>query len=893
VESVVVTGSHIATGLVSPTPVTEVSAEQLAKASPATLASQMRQIPALMNTIGPHVYPGVRSGGQSFLNLRGLDPVRTLTLLDGQRVVPTGLFGTVDLNMIPSVLVQRVDVVTGGASAAYGSDAVAGVVNFILDSRFEGLKGNLGYGLTNHGDNGETVGSVAAGTSFADGRGHLVASAEYFQQDGIKGGRRGWQARSLYVIPNPSGQPNYVLAPHVTYPITYGGLITGGLGGTPAANAAFKGIMFGPGGVPEPYSYGTLTTSGAQSGGDGLDTGSYPEFERPLKRYTVFTRGSFDLTDHLTVTGDILFGQSSTDYLAGPQQHLGATGLTISRDNAYLPASIRSQMVALGLTGFTFTRADSEDISRLNHALSTARATLGFKADLGPWKANGYYEHGENRERIYLYNNEVKAKYSAALDSVINPATGLPICRSTLTDPNNGCAPFNPFGVGSPSQAALAYVDGAATQLNHTKEDAAGLNLAGDLLNLPAGPLAVAVGGEVRRESIVSQSDAYSQQNALRLGNFLPWRGAYDIREAYVEAEVPLLRDLPFVRALSINAAGRLTNYSNSGDAKTWKVGAVWEPTSDLRLRVTRSHDIRAPNLNDLYSPGQRSSAAPVDPFKGGAQLSVIDVFVTGNPDLKPEVGDTFTAGVVYQPSFVRGFSATLDYYQIKVDGLIATVPVQTKLNQCFIGVNLDCASLHRDAGGNLVRIDQRAINFSSLQTSGLDLEVEYAPPLAEWIDGWRGDLSVRALANYTRELKLASPGAPEIDYAGYTGGLAQPPVTGAGNTPHVTGQVQVRYDLDAWSFLAQVRIVGSGDYFNAFAPKTMSLTKVAGRQYLDLNFERRLEALGGGAVYLNVRNVFDKDPPLDPAPGGLYETNTTLFDQDGRVFRVGVRFKY
>ncbi len=893
VSEIIITGSHISTGLKSPTPVTEVSQEQLTKAAPATLATQLRQLPALVNTVGPQVYTGVRFGGQSFLNLRGLDPVRTLTLVDGKRFTPTSLLGTVDVNLLPSALISRVDVVTGGASAAYGSDAVAGVVNFIVDGRFEGLKGSAQYGQTNHGDNGEFVASVAGGTSFAGGRGHIVASGEYYQNDGIPGGARAWQRAARYILPNPGGQPDLVVAPDVHSPLTYGGLITSGLGGTPAANAQFKGIMFGPGGVPQPYNFGTLTSSGRQSGGDGLDTGSYQDIERALTRYAFFSRATYDLTDKVTAYGDLLYGESHIDYILGPQSHSGSSGLTIQRDNAFLPSSIRDSMTALGVRSLAFARADSEPgPSREAHQNTTYRLSAGFNARLGDWKWDGYVEHGFDRERLLIYNNEIKANYLLALDAVISPVTGAPVCRSTLTNPTNGCQPFNPFGVGSPSAASLAYVNGALFLRNDISEEVAATNLAGDLVSLWAGPVSVAVGAEFRHERVDSKADPISQANGFRLGNFRSWKGSYDIEEGYVETEVPLLKDAPYAKSVSFNGAVRVTNYSNSGAVTTWKAGLVYEPNDELRLRVTRSRDIRAPNLNELYSPGQRSSASPIDPFKGGAQLLNVDVFVTGNPDLRPEIADTVTGGIVYRPAFARSLSLTVDYYHIALQGLIATVPIQTRLNQCFAGVDLDCAGLVRDSTGTLIRIDQRNINFSSLKAAGFDVEANYQVPLQDWF-GAPGNLSLRALANFPTTLRVAAPGVPTVDYVGYSGGVSGPIVSGAGSTPRFTGQTQIGYDLGPWSILAQGRFIGGGKYFNSFAPKTLGLTKVSGAAYLDLNFERKLAVLGGGSVYLNVRNVFDKDPAFDPLPGGEFETNTALYDQQGRMYRVGFRFQY
>jgi outer membrane receptor protein involved in Fe transport len=265
-KDIVVTGSRIGrSGFTTPTPVTVINSEQLVKSAPSTLAESLRNLPALTATSGPQRASGTQGGGQSFLNLRNLGAVRTLTLLDGRRFVAASQFGTVDVNLLPAGLIQRVDIVTGGASAAYGSDAVAGVVNFVLDTKYEGLKGEVSSGISSEGDNAEKRAILTGGISTAGDRLHLIASAEYYKNDGILEGKRDWARRGTNLINGPAGGPSQILAEDVRNLGTYGGTLLTGNGGTAAQNALFRGLQFGPGGTVLRYSFGSYATSTSRS----------------------------------------------------------------------------------------------------------------------------------------------------------------------------------------------------------------------------------------------------------------------------------------------------------------------------------------------------------------------------------------------------------------------------------------------------------------------------------------------------------------------------------------------------------------------------------------------------------------------------------------------------
>lgn len=889
-EVITVTGSRVArSGFTTPTPVTAISSADLARSSPSTIADALRTMPVLTNTSGTQRNSGSTGGGQSFLNLRGLGATRTLTLLDGHRFVSSNINGSVDANLIPSALVKRVEVVTGGASAAYGSDAVTGVVNFILDRDFQGIKANAQYGQTDHDDNREYVATLSGGLHFADGRGKLIVSGEYFRNKGVKGDSRDWAREGWQIITNPTGagtvdNPTQILARDVRLVTSYGGLITTGTGGTAANNALFKGITFTPAGAPVPFNFGTLTTTGTQVGGDGIDNGILQQINRPLERKAIFAHADFEVASGWNLFAEGSYGVVHSDYINGPNVHNSTAAQTafisIKADNAYLPASLRSQMTAAGVTGLTMTRWDLEDgKTHTDNLNKTLRLVGGFEGKIGAWKIDGYYQWGRNNNTNLVEMTNKITNFNLAVDAVVNPANGQIVCRSTLTDPSNGCVPFNPFGQGAPSAAALAYVNGTSPAYIRTTQQAAALNVSGDLFSTWAGPVSLAFGGEYRRETADVQSDALSVANGYKIGNQQPWSGAYSIKEAYAETVVPLAKDAPLLRLLEVNGAVRLTDYSTSGTVTTWKAGVSYSPVSDLRLRLTRSRDIRAPNLNELFSKGRQGVATVRDPFKGNATVSNVSSLTTGNPNLVPEVANTLTYGAVFTPSFIPNFNLSIDYYRIRIDGAIATVSDQVALDQCFAGFANFCTLQTRDTNGNLTRFASSPINYSRLETSGIDIEASYRVALGS------GDLGFRLLANRVNHYTTAAPGLVTRDIAGSI----------VDSQPYWRGQGQVSYSVGAFETAFVGRYVGSGTYDKSRTAAQLGFQNVQSQAFFDAQFSYALPVLGeGGKVYLNIRNLFDTDPRVAPLAGNLaIVTNPFLYDTVGRMFRLGVKASF
>lgn len=905
-----VTGTRLVTGFSTPTPVTTLNTEQILQSQPSTLSQALNQIPTFKNSVNPQSQGAGTTGANaaSFLNLRGLGVQRTLVLLNGRRVVPSTSLGATDISILPSALVRRVDVVTGGASAAYGSDAVAGVVNFILDESFVGVRGELQGGISSRGDNQNYRVSLAAGARFLDDRVHLLASVEHYESDGIPDTYgRAWAQRSCAPIANPAvttanpaspSNPSRLNACGVRAAnSTYGGLISSG---------PLAGTQFVAGGASAPFVFGTLRSTDSMVGGDGVDGLWDNSLTGEQERTSLFGHLSFDVTDYLTLNVEALYAQAKASY-DSTYPFETSNAFTIFRDNAFLPADVAARMDTAGIASFRMGRLDRDfGMTAVDAWNRTFRIAAGATVRLGGgWSLDAYYTHGRNRYRADTVNDQIYPNVFRAADAVRNGANQI-VCRSTLTNPNDGCVPINLFGEGSPSQAALDYVLGTAQQWATTTQDVASLTVRGEPFALPAGPVAFAAGAEYRRESSFQIVDPLSttilscagiqgcptsingQLGIFERTNPQPYDGRYNIREAFAEILAPILQDAPFARSLNLNGAARYTDYSTSGGVTTWKVGVDYQPIEDVRLRVTRSRDIRAPNISELFTPPTQaaSSSTVTDPSRGGVSNPGVNVRNAGNPDLVPERADTLTAGVVFRPRFLSGLNLSVDYYRIRIAGAIGQLGAQSLVNQCFEGNTTLCALITRDANGIITTIDNQQLNIASLKTSGVDIEASYRLPLTQLAQGLDGTITFRGLATYLHELVSQNPGAAPIDRAGDVGA----------GTPHWQATLSMTYENGPLDIFLQERFIGAGKFDNTLTPRDIDRNVVDSVFYTDITARYRFgEAARHVELFVTVNNLFDADPPLVGSFSrfGTTEANRSIHDVVGRQFTGGVRFRF
>ena len=904
-ESFNVSGSLIAgaSTFTSPTPVLVIDQADLLAASPVNLAEGLKQLPSIAPGGGQTNGGGTGNSSANFLNLRGLGETRTLILLDGRRYTPSGSTGLVDVNLIPQGLVHHVDVVNGGASAAYGSDAVGGVVNFVLNKEFTGLTLTALTGIAQEGDNIEYKTTLTYGTPYLGGRGHFVFSGEYANSKGVKGDGRDSRTSEANQIPDPANRAMLVRATDIRTPYTPGGHIVTGAGGTAANNALFRGILFGPGGVQRPYDYGTLsntigTTAGFQNGGDGFRVGTSQEIVRPLERKNLFARTDFKLRDHLTVFVEGSYAESFMKNQNSPTTHT----MTIRRENPFLakvaPALV-AQMTTLGVTTLTMNRLTLERGLTESHVSDTnVRGLAGLVAQLGDWKWETSYQWGRNDLSIPVTNNLITARMAVAVDSIL--VNGQIVPRAAAANP--GSVAFNPFGVGAPSAAALDYVMGRSEFDDVTTQHVADTTLTGDLFDLPAGAVGAAVGAHWRKLTTTTTPNALSVANAYRLANTQPFFGEYTIMEEFAELQVPILKDAALAKRLNVNIAARHTDYSTTGSATTWKAGLVWQINSDLRIRAARSRDIRAPNLNELFSRGRQQNAVIDDTGPGGTGqfYSGVPNIATGNLNLKPEVADSSVIGFVYQPSGLKGLSLAMDFYTTKIEDAIFVAGGAIAVRECNADPNSPlCAFVTRGPTAAspraVIRTQNSPVNLNSELSTGLDFEVSYRVPLSTWFANSRpGNLVVRALAGYIDEYSAVSPLAPTINQAG--NGRANA-TTGVAALPRVRGNLSFNHTRGAFATFLQMRYIGGMTWDKTrVLGVTTDYNNVPSTAYFDGQIGYRTQVLGRNTeIYLNVANILDRGPTYAPRNTGAtpMPTDPGLFDQVGRMYRLGIKTSF
>ncbi|KHL24129.1 hypothetical protein PK98_15225, partial [Croceibacterium mercuriale] len=612
-QDIVVTASRIdRAGFTAPTPTTVVGAATLEQRAAVNVADVLNEVPSFRRTAAPES-GGIGNVGANNVDLRGLGPVRTLVLLDRLRLpgitVPgQSVAGVPDLNIIPSALLSKVDVVTGGASAAYGSDAVAGVVNLQINTRLTGVKGTVQYGQTRHEDAKDFFGSLAGGTAFADGRGHLVLGAEYNRNTGtdLFNTKRDWGRRNAGLVSPPTNRAAGLAANLVADDVLFGTLTTGGLITPSVASnpVALRNLQFVAGADGRvsavPFDAGLYQGQIGTSMIGGSNVNPYQVLRPASRRYNLLAHLTYDLGSDIEAWVEPLYSDVRVRNISAQIRAAtgGTTGfLNFRPDNAYLQDALtpaqRALVPAAGLSiGYL-----GNDVGppRLEIRNRTARIAGGLRGAFGgSWRWDVNAQYGRNKSEQTIENSAITANFLRAIDAVrvtsANVGTsGLAIgsvaCRSTLTSPTNGCQPINALGRTnvSPEAYAYAFAGGYARAISTLTEVTANIN--GEPFSLWAGPVSIGVGGNYRRETLRTDVDDLSQAGALntRAPRNFP-RASQNVKEAYVEVIVPLLSEEFGLGELDFNGAARVTDYSISGSVGTWKGGLTWKPISDILL---------------------------------------------------------------------------------------------------------------------------------------------------------------------------------------------------------------------------------------------------------------------------------------------------------------------
>lgn len=886
-DEIVVTGSRIArAGFDQPTPTTVIGEVELRQGVRANIAQVLNDAPQFRATVNPAVSNGNTSSGTAPVDLRGLGIARTLTLLNGRRFV-----GQNNLNLVPTGLVERVEVVTGGASAAYGSNAVAGVVNIILDTDFEGLSVGGYGGVSSRGDAARYSLDGKFGVGFAGGAGNFVIGAEYVQDRGIpdRDSRRNLGSTSfarvnpadptdLRVIlardvnninRNGAGVVNDSIIPSATAP---GGFVT--------VRSVLAGQTFNSDGTLRPFLGPNAQGIG---GADAISLFDDVYGATPFERLNGYARLSYDIGG-ATVYVDGTYGRATSNYPFFPDLVLGTQ--VIDANNAFVRSEIRARLTAAGQSNFTLGRVFNDvfqnviDLKRENR-----EGSIGIDGGFGNgFKYSAYVSYGELESNEAVFNSRIAANYTRAVNAVTN-AAGQAVCAvnadAIATNDDPACSPLNILGSNVASQAALDYVRGSQSQRTLSKLTSGGVQIQGDLFSLWAGPLTVAIGAEAREEEQTTIRDALTATPGF-FGFQLfaqDFGGKFDVKEGFIEAALPLL-DLEGIAKIDVNGAARYSDFSTSGGVTSWKVGGTARLFNDVLLRATRSRDIRSPGIGDLFAVrvtnigplNDRDAAGRTGTPGYNAQPTTVFTFSGGNPDLDQEFAKTLTFGGSYSPSFLRGLNLSIDYYDIEINGAIATLNGSQLTLACANGNQSACDRVVRDGTGTVTTVFANAQNIASFETRGIDIEASYLLRMSQLSEGMSGTIRFRGLATYVDRF-IFDDGLTRIDRAGDVGN------TVAG-LPKWRSTISMTYQGDVLGFDARVRYVDGGK----FDAQNLLLVNndVKSRTYLDLGAQ--FKATDRFTFFGNVNNVFDRQIPLTTGGSAHYDVVGTYFTAGARV---------
>lgn len=982
-ETVIVSASRISiAGYQEPTPVSVIDSGQLQQAANADIGQTLRQLPMMGTSQSPQNGTQGNAGnsgavGISSVNLRNLGVSRTLVLVDGERQVWAGTQYGVDLNTIPNSLIQRVDVVTGGASAAWGSDAVAGVVNLVINKNFTGLKASIDLQDTG-GDLRRQYGfTVTHGFDFLGDRAHVEWAFNYTDSpDTAYMAQLHWFNNPAQVanpaynaVTNPN-VPKNIIIQGAGNSSTPGGIISGAVTNAGGASTAMNGIQFGPGGAISSFvapncnfyananlpPYQATTTSRSNTGCFGGSTNqSLSPSQIGLATYPLLTETAFFYGSY-KVNSDIQAG------LMLQYSKVGATGSSltiqqnavIQQDNAFLPPALKTQMQNANLRTFTITSVGTAStqggfiqptpgvgVEQFKNAVGTPveitnrqlyRGAFTLNGALGnDWSWNADIQHSETHLHEHYTSIEITQNYANAVDSVFAPAgnaLGVPantiVCRSTLTNPTNGCVPLNPFGLNQITPQAVDYiVDHNDYYFLNMQQDTAGASMQGilpwDLTG--AGAPSTAFGVEYRKETMVSTADPLGAQGALGGGNFIPVRGQYNIIEGFGELNIPILKN-GFVDSIDGNMAGRITDYSTSGMVETWKLGLTSQINEDIRARGTLSFDIRAPNLAELFNVIP-ASGGQVDYLSGNTAAAALSM-AAGNTALKPEKAITWSVGLVLTPHWIPGLTMSFDWYNINVKNIIVAPSTTFERTACLAGTptpdgvpsvkgtNYNNGAGNPNSGTGYCanwRYNPALANSSNpnglqylytfpynngfLMTSGLDFNADYQ------MDLFDGNLGLHLAGNYTdeetqTEFGVIDPATGQQATYDFAGSLSNGSLFAG--VPKLHFNLSATYNEGPWSGTVQSRYLSSGHLVNGWTSGVqVSNNTVPQVAYLDLRGSYKWN--DNIQFYASVDNALDTPPPstvsYSPSNNAYTTTNPSIYDVLGRMYHAGVRFSY
>jgi iron complex outermembrane receptor protein len=902
-EQVVVTGSRIRrVDEATASPVFTLDREAIAEQGVSTIGDLLQQIPAVS---GAATNPQVNNGGgtgASTIELRGLGTQRTLVLLNGRRLGNLGFANQgADVNVIPTNLVERVDVLKEGAGAIYGTDAVGGVVNFVTRTDFDGLEVNYDYGISNRGDGDLDTISVAWGNTGE--RGGIAISGTYQKQDAISSGDRSYTKQAIYFY-------TYVFA--------------GGSSRTPTGRIT----------LPTGNSFGCATVTRIDgAAGDSLDdyrcfTGSdfynYQPFNlvlTPQERGSLYTQANYEITEEIEAYAELLHNYTTSGFEIAPLPFDSRSDtVVIPADNVFNPFGINFGATGDGTVyNQALWRLEGLGTRRSKTDTRTDQITLGLRGDLGignwEWDASGTYSGLDQDSKVdgYLF----KPLLAPAFGPNFIDTDGVVKC-GTPTAPIANCVPINPFNLESEQSVAALRSIGAGYTSNYSyTQKIASLVANGDLFELPAGPLQAAVGYEYMDQEAKFDTDFNTEAqpplyNVCQLSNETcsgDSQGAYDVNSFYAEFFIPVLKDITGIQALNLTAGVRYSDYEMFGDSTDMTFKVEWRPIDDLLVRGSYAEVFRVPTIYDLYQAPASTAAQFNDPCVGltaaavaanpnlalacenvptdgsfDQQNSQIDGLLLGNEELKPETGEVLTVGFVYDPSWLSGLSINFDYWDYSLEDVITQVDVNTTAEQCVATGNPEfCDDISRFSDGQIFQIRLPTANFGKLDTSGYDIGLKYL-----WRDTPVGDFRFSVDATYIDKYdSVVFPGTDPIHVAGTYDRQY-------GNYAKWRGQAGIGWALDPFTALLSARYIHSLELLDPDgAPGIQPALEIPSHTYVDLSVGYRFND-EKTRVQLSVDNLTDETPPMMYQNNVLNSnTDVSTYDLIGTYYRVSLSHKF
>ena len=917
IEKIEVTGSRILReGAISPSPVTVISGEDLIKTGAISIGEALNDLPALANTFSlANAGNTIGTAGLNLLDLRGMGTARTLVLVDGKRHVSANPgSAAVDVNTIPAAWVERVEIITGGASAVYGADAVTGVVNFVLKKNINGLDVSLTKGFGEEGPYDNDKLTISYGSDFSDGKGNFGIAVSHFQQDGMNAKDRKQTATPTASVRNPAngdtrnddgstnhdGIPDQIWIPDAAWydDSTAGNFYTYDADGP-------HWFIFNPDGSVRQQQLGTTYNWGRCSGEcDQLDLNKYNELQPTFSTLNVAVKANYDVTDDLNIYADAKFVRVKADSIGQPSFFEYSNDHVIKRDNAYIHESLATVMDDAGLSEFRLHRFN-EDIGRRfeQNKRETTRFVIGADGNFDDsWSYSAYALYGKTEREQVNVDNVIRERYFQSMDAVFL-GDGTIGCRDA-TARANGCIPTTLFGAGNVNPLAADWFTTNSISNSKVQQTVVNFSVTNDeLFELPAGFAGFAAGVEYRKEQSDDVPDAFAATGATFLTAIQEEHGKFDVTELFFETSLPVLTDLPLVQDLTLDVAARYADYSTVGGALSWKVGTDWVINDELRFRATLSEAIRAPNIGELFAAKGQNFSFIDDPcdvdFNQGATrqtncaalgipanaqinpVSSVELLTGGNKELKEEESTSFTAGFVYQPDFVEGLVFTVDYWKIEIDDAITLVAAQDILDKCVDSVagidNQFCKLVTRGADHKLTLIESTQQNVAKNEAEGIDIEVGFD------FEALGGDFTTQLITTHLltrKEFPFQIDPTDVTEFAGTTGEAEWQAnlLLGYKNGPW-SANWRTRY-LDEVARYTDKELAANPDRSNIMSYGTYFQTDIRAGYTFENNF----------TLEFGVDNLFDRALPRYTSGTGA---GTASYDNIGRFYYTSVSYSF